>query len=74
MTIIDIGSTYIHAEETVSTNAKPMYCIINNSTDAVLGGILYFWGWHRYAFQPQPNTEFDVSCLECIIKFMRGLK
>lgn len=72
--MIDIGSKYIHSEEIDKAYGKPVYAIINKSSGAPIAQIGWYPSWRRYVLSPMQTTAFDVSCLECITKFMKGLK
>jgi hypothetical protein len=39
-----------------------------------LGIVKWFPRWRQYAFFPEPNTIFNVECLNDIINYIRGLR
>lgn len=54
-------------------NGKTSYEVINKRGDYVLGEIYYLIEWRQYVFAPFEDTEYNHSCLETIISWLREL-
>ena len=52
---------------------KPMYSIVNNKSENVLGKLFYYPAWRQYCFtQYSQNCVFNNSCLRDILDFMEN--
>jgi hypothetical protein len=62
---------YIGKSKTGKTNLYEV--VAKDDAESSLGVIKWHAGWRRYALFPQPNTFWEVKCLEDITKFLNEL-
>lgn len=71
--MIDIGSKFIHAEA-MRRSLKTEYMIVQEKGDDPIAEITYSKKDKSYIFTGFQWGKITISDLECIIRFMRGLK
>jgi len=69
---IEIGSKYIHAEQSELEYGKPVYDVIGSR--GVIAQVGWYPQWKRYVMFAYENTVWDVGCLDSICKFIKTLE
>lgn len=59
----------------VPNRKTPIYRVLSNSNNTILGTIEWYAQWRRYTFRPTPGVSlvFDVFCLHDIVEFIEQL-
>lgn len=51
---------YIHV---VKSEHRPIYCVLTNKDDGIIGIIEWYFRWRQWIFMPHANAVFSVDCL-----------
>jgi hypothetical protein len=67
------GNKYICFDLLADTGTIQIWKVINKTGNYSLGDIGWFEGWRQYVFRPNPNCEFNNTCLNTIEHFLSRL-
>lgn len=66
-----IGEYLEVTKEPDRLDRKTSVWTITSKSGSTLGVVWWFGRWRQYCFEPQPDTVFNVSCLDDIARFIQ---
>ena len=61
---------HLDFDEIKDTGKTRIWEVVLIESGEILGKVRWYWAWRRYVFFPNPNTFYDVECMNTITKFI----